>query len=737
MDVGEKLGKYEIRGTLGRGAMGVVYDGWDPLIERRVAIKTVRLPNEEDTEAGQGLARFRREAQAAGRLQHPNIVAVYDYGETGDIAYLVMEFVDGRSLKSALDADERFPVAELVRVMQQLLQALQYSHDHGVVHRDIKPANIMLTRAGQVKVADFGVARIESSSMTQVGTVLGTPAYMSPEQLAGQTVDLRSDIYSAGVVLYQLLTGDRPYHGSNLTSIYHQALNSEPIPPSKLAVTVPPAFDPVVARAMAKRPQERFASSDEFAAAIRAAGEEQAPLMAAEPDATIVSSAPASAPAPAPRPNAVAVPPAGSLPSRGGGNRTVALAASAGMALLLAGGGAWYLTRPAPLGDTKLAKVEPTAMRTPAAAHPAATAGGSTREAPAPVPREPANTASPMTSAVTPIAAPETQPVAPRPRSPAPIPTRVTEAPVPPRPAPRIETPPVRAPAKYAESAPPAIPRQEGNGQPHPVSVPPTPPPRAPVAARPTTTSVPAPPTTIAESAPTKLALAPVALRSAIAAAVAPVGCTLVGGDVASRGGDVLLTGVAGRGGPSASLHRAVTEAAPTAAVDWRVASFDGPYCPALDVLRPVAAGFAVSGAGFKMALRNGERALTDGQLITIDLRMPDYPAWLLVDYLQHDGTVVHLFPTAKEPARRFAANSHQSVGDPAAGGERWEVGAPYGSDMIIAVTSSAPLFKQKRQDLEQTGPYLRSLQAAIEAARARNVRLSASAVVLTTKPRL
>jgi serine/threonine-protein kinase len=188
-----KLGKYEIAGILGKGAMGTVYDAHDPVIDRRVAIKTLELPDAIDTEAQQELARFKREAKAAGRLTHPNIIGVFDYGETAKLAYIVMEFVDGRSLKSLLDKNERFPPTETIRIIEELLAGLQFSHDRGVVHRDIKPGNVMLTRDGQVKIADFGIARVESSSMTQAGTIMGTPAYMSPEQFMGQTVDARTD----------------------------------------------------------------------------------------------------------------------------------------------------------------------------------------------------------------------------------------------------------------------------------------------------------------------------------------------------------------------------------------------------------------------------------------------------------------------------------------------------------------------------------------------------------------
>jgi serine/threonine-protein kinase len=246
------LGKYQIRGTLGRGAMGTVYDGWDPVIGRRVAIKTVRLMDHADPEAQEGLERFKREAQAAGRLSHPNIVGVYDYGETDETAYIVMEFIEGQSLKQMLDARERFPVAETVRIMEQMLAGLQFSHDSGVVHRDIKPGNVMIAKGGRVKLADFGIARIESSVITQDGTMLGTPAYMSPEQLMALTVDARSDLYSAGVVLYQLLTGERPFEGG-LTAIIHKALNTVPPRPSETATPTPTVFPTPCARRSRRR----------------------------------------------------------------------------------------------------------------------------------------------------------------------------------------------------------------------------------------------------------------------------------------------------------------------------------------------------------------------------------------------------------------------------------------------------------------------------------------------------
>lgn len=279
----DHLGKYELRQILGKGAMGVVYEGFDPVIARRVAIKTVRLPDAGDADAQEELARFRREAQAAGRLSHPNIVGVFDYGESDTLAYIVMEFVDGQTLKSMLDRQERLALPDIIRVMEELLRGLGYSHDHGVIHRDIKPANIIITDDGRVKIADFGVARIEASSMTQAGTMIGTPAYMSPEQFTGQPVDARTDLNAGGVLLYQLLTGDKPFEGS-ISSIMHKVLNIEPPAPSALSIMVTPELDAVVRRAMAKRPQDRFTSAQAFASALAEAG--HAP---ADADATMIA----------------------------------------------------------------------------------------------------------------------------------------------------------------------------------------------------------------------------------------------------------------------------------------------------------------------------------------------------------------------------------------------------------------------------------------------------------------
>jgi eukaryotic-like serine/threonine-protein kinase len=286
-----KLGKYEVRGELGRGAMGVVYEGYDPLIERIVALKTIRADQLVGENALDIVARFRREAQAAGRLSHPNIVSIYDFGEDAGVWYIAMEFIKGRELKDYFEAHERFSTADSVRILTQILSALGYSHKLGVIHRDIKPANIILLADGSVKVADFGIAHIESSELTQVGTVLGTPSYMSPEQIQGLPIDGRSDLFSVGVILYQFLTGERPFTGSS-TITMRKVLEENPLPPSRFNVQVPGAMDAVVRKALEKRADDRYQTADEFAEALKVAATAQD---SASTDPTLISAAPALA----------------------------------------------------------------------------------------------------------------------------------------------------------------------------------------------------------------------------------------------------------------------------------------------------------------------------------------------------------------------------------------------------------------------------------------------------------
>ncbi|MBI2308246.1 MAG: serine/threonine protein kinase [Rhodocyclales bacterium] len=375
----QQLGKYEIRRELGRGAMGVVYEGWDAGIGRRVALKTVRRDQLDGSEAGELLSRFKREAQAAGRLNHPGIVAVYEYGEDAGTAFIAMEYVEGRELKDIFDQSERLPLPEVVRVMCQLLEAIGHAHAHGIVHRDIKPANVFLLADGRIKVGDFGIARLESSNLTQAGSVLGTPAYMSPEQFMGQTIDGRSDLFSAGVILYQFLTGEKPFIGQ-LTTIMHKVLKEDPVAPSELNVQVPPEFDALVKKALAKRPDERFQNAEAFISALRTVGARSAAAdgtlvgsaaseatVVIDAEATLATQRPTAASAPA-TPRAVATP-AAEPPVAGKRSPALALAIAGGLAAVGLGTGAWLM-----LGQTPSSAPAPTvaAAAPPAAASAAA-----------------------------------------------------------------------------------------------------------------------------------------------------------------------------------------------------------------------------------------------------------------------------------------------------------------------------------------------------------------------------
>ena len=282
----EKIGKYRIDGVLGKGAMGVVYKGFDPGIERTVAIKTVRKDLVDPDLAVQVMARFKNEAKAAGRLLHPNIVSVYEYGEDDANAFIAMEYVDGTGLREYLNRKATFDLGQIVAIVSQVLEALDFAHERGVVHRDVKPANLILTASGAVKVADFGIARIDTSNLTNAGMVMGTPSYMSPEQCQGKDIDRRSDLFSTGVVLYELLTGEKPFSGS-IEAIAFKICYEDHRPPSEIAkLPLTPAMDAIVGTALAKAPEARFQNARAFNRALRQALDPQLTWKGEAVDAT-------------------------------------------------------------------------------------------------------------------------------------------------------------------------------------------------------------------------------------------------------------------------------------------------------------------------------------------------------------------------------------------------------------------------------------------------------------------
>ena len=260
-----KIGRYEILAELGQGAMGVVYRANDPLLNRTVAIKTVNMSLDPE-EMAEYEARFYLEAKAAGGLNHPNIVTIHDIGKSKNIAYMAMELLEGPELRAIMKPGASLAPARAVEIAAQVAEGLAYAHQHGVVHRDVKPANIMILRNGTAKIMDFGITRMRQSEVqTQTGIVLGSPRYMSPEQVAGKRADPRSDIFSLGVILYEMVTGKPPFTGDDVTAVMYQILNAVPPPPSSLNPAAPAMLDFIVAKALAKTPDERYQDAAEFA----------------------------------------------------------------------------------------------------------------------------------------------------------------------------------------------------------------------------------------------------------------------------------------------------------------------------------------------------------------------------------------------------------------------------------------------------------------------------------------
>jgi predicted Ser/Thr protein kinase len=305
MDTPSKIGRYEILGELGRGAMGTVYRAQDPAMGRVVALKTiisVALASEQGNEFRE---RFYREARAAGALAHPGIVAVFDVGEYEGVPFLVMEFITGRTLDDVIKKGERLSLERTCEIGQQIAQALGYAHQRGVVHRDIKPANILLTSREahgieRPKITDFGVAKLMEGQATSTGQMLGTPAFMPPEQFSGGQIDGRSDLYSLGVVLYEMATGELPFPGESLTTVSYKVMQTEPVPPRKLNPALPAKLEGVILKCLAKDPAERYQTGEELArdlgelrgegkvAGMRSPAPQTAAAGAMDPDATFI-----------------------------------------------------------------------------------------------------------------------------------------------------------------------------------------------------------------------------------------------------------------------------------------------------------------------------------------------------------------------------------------------------------------------------------------------------------------
>jgi serine/threonine protein kinase len=271
LEIKPTVGRYEVIKELGQGAMGIVYKARDPKINRLLAIKTIRFSDEfEEDKVKDVKERFFKEAEIAGQLSHPSIVAIYDVGEDYDLTYLAMEFLEGGDLRRYCQKDSRLPLRRVLRIISETALALDYAHKNNVIHRDVKPANIMLLKNGKIKVTDFGIAKAVSSSQTKSGVILGTPNYMSPEQINGDPIDGRSDIFSLGVVFFELLNGQLPFQGKNLTSLLYNVTQSRHPSVRAINPNIPKACEQIIDRALAKDPEKRFQSGEEVAKYLNA-----------------------------------------------------------------------------------------------------------------------------------------------------------------------------------------------------------------------------------------------------------------------------------------------------------------------------------------------------------------------------------------------------------------------------------------------------------------------------------
>src|SRR5437879_4240979 len=259
----EKVSRYEITGELGKGAMGRVYKAVDPTIGRTVALKTMRL-DVHGLETDEMLRRFKNEARLAGVLNHGNMVTIYDAGEQDGLFYIAMEYIEGVTLHSVLNQRKTLPPEDIISISKQICAGLDHAHHHGVIHRDVKPANIMLEPDGTAKIMDFGIAK-SGGGLTSTGQVLGTPNYMAPEQVRGHVLDGRTDLFSFGVMLYEMTTGEKPFAGTNVTTIIYKIIHENPVPPRELDVTIHPGLDKVIMKALAKKPDERYQTGAELA----------------------------------------------------------------------------------------------------------------------------------------------------------------------------------------------------------------------------------------------------------------------------------------------------------------------------------------------------------------------------------------------------------------------------------------------------------------------------------------
>jgi predicted Ser/Thr protein kinase len=475
------IGRYEIVEELGRGAMGSVFKARDPAVGRIVALKTIHTTALEGAQSEEYRTRFYREARASGVLAHPGIVPVFDVGDDAGVPFLVMEFVDGRNLADVIKKGERYTLDRVSEIIQQVAEALGYAHRQGVIHRDIKPANILMTSKAvygseRPRITDFGIAKLASSDITTTGQLLGTPSFMPPEQFTGSPIDGRADLFSLGVILYSLATGEQPFPGETMTAVSYKVVYTEPIPPAKLNPAIPARYEAVILKALAKSPSDRFQTGEEMAqelAAMRVgSGTTISPSanFAPPPANSDVTLGPGSAgaggffpPSQAVTADRTAKPgqaPAAKKPAKSFETLFgTALLSFAGLAVVIAGGWYWLAHRkpPAPPPHQVVTIPPPGPQQSPPQTQPPQTGGPTTpgpASGPVTTPTKPGPEATPTkpVPASGPGASPANSPKSTKPSAGKPVSAKTT--PAPPQPV-AVVTPP---PAPAAKPAAPANP---------------------------------------------------------------------------------------------------------------------------------------------------------------------------------------------------------------------------------------------------------------------------------------
>ncbi|GMU67376.1 MAG: hypothetical protein AMXMBFR36_36500 [Acidobacteriota bacterium] len=486
LDAGDQLGRYKILKRLGAGAMGEVYLAEDPQIGRQIALKTVRVEEGRANEVEERKLRLLREARAAGRLLHPNIIALFDAGEDQGVLYLAFEFVEGSDLADRVADGPQLSLGETLAIVRQAADGLDYAHRQGVVHRDIKPSNVMITADGRVKIADFGIARVadQTSDLTMTGSVVGSPHYMSPEQIKGEPLDGRTDIFSLGVLLYEILCRKRPFEGETLTTLVYQILNQEPTSLTMRRPDLPPRLQQLVERMLHKDRDQRFASAAEVAREIAICEQELAPGVLAgaarpeeSPSDATVRMADRPRPTPPPPPAGAAPPPppaarpaaAVAAPSAGAAPKSK-LAIVLVVVVVVLGGlvGIGLAARKFVANRLAKAKLTQTASTEPAATNAQPANPAPVAPKPTPVATNPDPSPAPVSPSPAPVTTPDPAPLEPGQRAtveqepaPKPAPAEPAPRPVEPRPTPKPVTPAPRPAEPEPEPEPAPRPAPE------------------------------------------------------------------------------------------------------------------------------------------------------------------------------------------------------------------------------------------------------------------------------------